>query len=81
MSYEFQDFIFDFSKECLKQEQQNAIRRHCADLRQSAAQLSGEEREKAFQMIDEYEQEQMQNVERQASEASMLKEILKRFGV
>ena len=81
MSYEFRDFIFDFSKECLKQEQQNAIRRYCADLRQSAAQLSGEEREKAFQMIDEYEQEQMQNVERQASEASMLKEILKRFGV
>lgn len=81
MSYEFRDFIFDLSKESLKQSQQNAIRQQCIALRQRAAQLIEEDRKMAFQVIDEYERRQMQNVERQASNASIVKEVLKQFGL
>lgn len=80
MSYDFRDFLFDFSKEGYKQSQQFGIHQQCEALRQRAAQLPEKDCEEAFRVIDEYEQKLLQNVEVQATNASITKEILKRFG-
>lgn len=79
MSYDFRDFIFDLSKESIKQNQQNAIRQQCMAMRQRATLLTEKDREIALRIIDEYERKQMQNVERQATNASIVKEVLKQF--
>ncbi len=81
MGYDFRDFLFDLSKEGLKQSQQSRIYQQCESLRQSAARLPEKDREEAFRVINEYEQKLLQNVEAQASNASIAKEILKRFGL
>ena len=80
MGYDFRDFLFDLNKENFKQAQQTGIHQECEAVRQRAALLPEKDRETVFQMIDEYEREQMQNIEMQALNASIAKEILKRFG-
>ncbi len=81
MGYDFRDFLFDFSKESLKQSQQSGIHQQCESLRQSTARLPEKDREEAFRVINEYEQKLLQNVETHASNASIAKEILKQFGL
>lgn len=56
MSYDFRDFIFDLSKEALKQEQESTIHQRCNAMRNKAAMLSDEERKQAFFAIAKYEQ-------------------------
>lgn len=76
----FRDFLFDLNKENFKQAQQTGIHQECETVRQRTTLLLEKDRETVFQIIDEYEREQMQNVEMQASNVSIAKEILKRFG-
>ena len=80
MSYSFRDFIFDLSKEALKQEQESTIRQQCNAMRNKAAMLSGKEREQAFFAIAEYEQEHIQAIESYATSATAVKEVLKMLG-
>ena len=81
MDYDFRDFLFDLYKESLKQNQQSGIHQRCEALRQGAARFPDKDRADALRVIDEYEQKLLQNVETQASNASIAKEILKRFGL
>lgn len=80
MSYDFRDFVFDLSKEALKQEQKSTIRQQCNAIRNKAAMLSGEEQEQAFSAIAKYEQEHMQAIESYATSTAVVKEILKMLG-
>ena len=80
MSYEFRDFIFDLSKEALKQEQVSTVRQQCDAMRKKAAQLSGEDRQQAFSAIDEYEHTHLMGIESNAASATVIKEILKIMG-
>ena len=80
MSYDFRDFIFDLSKEALKQEQESTIRQQCNAMRNKAAMLSGKEREQAFFAIAKYEQEHIQAIESYATSATAVKEVLKMLG-
>ena len=80
MSYDFRDFIFDLSKEALKQERESTIRQQCNAMRNKAAMLSGEEREQAFAAITEYEQKHMQAIESYATNTAAVKEVLKMLG-
>ena len=80
MSYDFRDFIFDLSKEALKQEQESTIRQQCNAMRNKAAMLSGKEREQAFSAIAKYEQEHIQAIESYATSATAVKEVLKMLG-
>ena len=80
MSYDFRDFIFDLSKEALKQEQESTIRQQCNAMRNKAAMLSDEEREQVFFAIAEYEQEHIQAIESYATSTAAVKEVLKILG-
>ena len=77
MSYEFPDFIFDLSKEALKQEQESTVRQQCDVMRKKAAQLSGKDRQRAFASIDEYERAHLMDIESNAASATAIKEMLK----
>ena len=80
MSYDFRDFIFDLSKEALKQEQESTIRQQCNVMRNKASMLSDKEREQAFFAIAKYEQEHIQAIESYATSATAVKEVLKMLG-
>ena len=80
MSYNFRDFIFDLSKEALKQEQESTIRQQCNVMRNKASMLSDMEREQAFSAIAKYEQENIQAIESYATSTAAIKEVLKMLG-
>ena len=80
MSYEFTDFIFDLSKEALKQEQESTVRQQCDVIRKKTAQLSGKDRQRAFAAIDEYERAHLMDIESNAASATAIKEMLKMMG-
>ena len=75
MSYEFPDFIFDLSKEALKQEQESTVRQQCDAMRKKAAHLPGKDRQQAFAVIDEYAH--LMDIESNAASATTIKEMLK----
>ncbi len=77
MGYDYGDFLFDLSKEALKQGQKSSIRQQCDAMRKKAALLSGEEREQVFSAVDACEQAHLQEVESNAAGSTALKEVLK----
>ena len=76
MSYEFPDFIFDLSKEALKQEQESTVVNNVTLCEKKAAQLSGKNRQQAFAAIDVYEHAHLMDIESNAASATAIKEML-----